>query len=93
MKCLACGSTAVIEGTIVGNDGTTLGFYPSDVSTIKRMFAMGSRDIRAYGCIHCHNLQFAVKFSESDFERYQQFEGQQPDVLERINSDPKKLSG
>jgi hypothetical protein len=38
-------------------------------------------------------LQLAVKFNESDFERYQQFEGEQPDVLERINSNPKKLEG
>jgi hypothetical protein len=36
-------------------------------------------------------LQFTVEFSERDLERYQQFEGEQPDVLARINSEPKKL--
>lgn len=35
----------------------------------------------------------STKFTERDLERYQEFEGQQPDVLERINSDPKKLEG
>jgi hypothetical protein len=33
-------------------------------------------------------LQFAVEFSESDLERYQEFEGQQPSVLDRINTAP-----
>jgi len=43
--------------------------------------------------MHCQNLQIAVEFNESDLEGYQQFEGEQPDVLERINSNPKKLEG
>jgi len=55
------------------------------------MFGIGGKDIHAFGCVHCQNLQFTVEFSESDLERYQEFEGEQPDVLERINSDPKKL--
>jgi len=55
------------------------------------MFGVGSRRIRGYACIHCHHLQLAVDFSEKDLQRYQQFEGEQPGVLERINSDPKKL--
>jgi hypothetical protein len=38
-------------------------------------------------------LQFTVEFTERDLERYQEFEGEQPGVLERINSDPKKLEG
>lgn len=90
MKCVACGSGALIEGTIVGGDGSSFSFYPSDMSTLKRIFS-GGRAVAAYGCIRCHNLQFGVAFTEKDFERYQQFEGEQPDVLERISSDPKKL--
>jgi hypothetical protein len=93
MKCIACGNATMIEGTVMGNDGSTVGFYPSDMPSLKRIFAIGSREVRAYGCIHCQNLQFAVEFSEGDLERYQQFEGEQPDVLERINSNPKKLEG
>ena len=91
MKCIACGSASLIEGTIRDGHAATLGFYPSDVSTFKVAFGVGSREVRAYGCIHCQNLQLAVDFKESDLERYQQFEGEQPDVLARINSDPKKL--
>jgi hypothetical protein len=55
------------------------------------MFLVGARTIRGYGCIRCQHLQLAVDFSEKDLERYQQFEGEQPGVLERINSEPKKL--
>jgi hypothetical protein len=63
----------------------------SDIPSLKRIFGIGSRAIQADGCLHCRNLQFTVEFSERDLERYQQFEGEQPDVLARINSEPKKL--
>ena len=80
-------------GTIMGGDGSAPGFLPSDIPALKRIFGIGSRAIQAYGCVHCRNLQFSVEFTERDLERYQQFEGEQPDVLERINSNPKKLEG
>jgi len=93
MKCTACGSAALIEGTVKDSNGSPVSFSLSDVPTFKSIFGVGSRKVQAYGCIRCQNLQFAVAFSERDFERYQQFEGEQPDVLERINSDPTKLEG
>ena len=94
MKCTACGSSSLVVGTIMsGGDGSTPGFYPSDMPTLKRIFGIGHRAIQAYACAHCRNLQFTVEFSERDLERYQEFEGEQPNVLERINSDPKKLEG
>ena len=93
MKCIACESTALVEGTVRDSLGEVVRFYPSDLPALKRILYMGTKDIRAYGCIHCQNLQLAVDFNESDLERYQQFEGEQPDVLERINSNQKKLEG
>ena len=81
----------MVEGIVRDSMGDTVRFYPSDLPALKRIFLIGSRDVRAYGCIHCQNLQLAVDFNESDLERYQQFEGEQPGVLERINSNPKKL--
>ena len=94
MKCTACGSSSLIVGTIMhAADGTTFGFCPSDMPALKRIFGIGSKAVQAYACVHCRNLQFTVEFSERDLERYQQFEGEQPDVLERINSNPKKLEG
>ena len=94
MKCTACGSSSLVVGTIMSSgDGSTPVFCPSDMPTLKRIFGIGSRAVEAYGCVHCRNLQFTVEFSERDLERYQEFEGEQPDVLERINSSPKKLEG
>ena len=66
--------------------GGTLAFQPADMSTLKKMFGMGSRRIVSYGCIHCRNLQLTVEFNDGDIQKYQEFEGQQPGVLERINS-------
>lgn len=87
MKCFACGSTALVEGSLMDTaSGGNLAFQPADVSTLKKMFGVGSRKIVSYGCIHCRNLQLAVEFNEEDSQRYQEFEGQQPGVLERINS-------
>ena len=89
MKCLACGSEALVGGTILdtSSGGGTV-FKLDDVSVWKSMFGVGTRKIRAYGCVHCQHLQLAVDFSEKDRLRYQQFEGEQPGVLERINSEP-----
>lgn len=94
MKCTACGSASLIEGTVRDNNGgAQVRFYPSDGSLLKQLFfSSGTREVRAYGCIRCQNLQLAVDFNEDDLERYQQFEGEQPGVLERINSEPKKLA-
>jgi predicted nucleic-acid-binding Zn-ribbon protein len=87
MKCSACGSTALVEGSVMDTgSGGGLGFQPADVSTLKKMFGMAIRRIVSYGCIHCRNLQLTVEFNERDIQKYQEFEGQQPGVLERINS-------
>ena len=86
MKCVACGSTALVEGTLIDNSS---GFTPKQSSSWKSMFGFGTREVRAYGCLHCQHLQLAINFSKEDLQRYQQFEGEQPGVLERINLEPK----
>lgn len=92
MKCVACGSVALVAGTLMETSGGgTSVFKPEEVSIWKSMFGVGTRSIRAYGCIHCQHLQLAVDFSDEDLQRYQQFDGEQPGVLERISSEPKKL--
>ena len=86
MKCSACGSMALVEGSLMDGSGGIVGFQSADVSTLKKMFGVGSRRIVPYGCIHCRNLQLTIEFNEGDIQKYQEFEGQQPGVLERINS-------
>ena len=88
MKCLACGSEALVGGSVMdSSDGGNPVFKIDAVSTWKSMFGVGTRSIRAYGCVHCQHLQLAVDFTEKDLLKYQQFEGEQPGVLERINSE------
>ncbi len=88
MKCIACGSTALVTGTISDNSsGGSIVFKPDDVSIWKSMFGVGARKVRCYGCVHCQHLQLAVDFSEKDVQRYNQFEGERPSVLELINSE------
>jgi hypothetical protein len=89
MKCVACGSVALVQGVLRDGSGTTVFFQPSDAPFLKSIFGIGTRSVRVYGCMHCQHLQLAVEFKESDRERYQQFEGEQPGVLERINSEAK----
>lgn len=91
MKCLACGSDALVGGTVLdSSSGGTTGFRLEETPTWKTLFGVGTRSVRAYGCLHCQHLQLAVDFTEKDLLRYQQFEGEQPGVLERINSETEK---
>lgn len=92
MTCLACAGSALVEGHLQSEDASRIGFQPADAGPMRRLFAIGRRTIRAYGCIRCGNLQFAVEFTNEDRQRYQQFDGMQPDVLDRISAetDPEK---
>jgi hypothetical protein len=91
MKCLACGSEALVMGSVLDTNAGTTAFKLDEISIWKSMLGIGTRSIRAYGCLHCHHLQLAVDFTEKDLQRFQQFEGEQPGVLERINSEPRKI--
>ena len=87
MKCVACGSTSLVEGTLTESGAAEdISFMASGISRLRRVFKIGARPVRAYGCTHCRHLQLAVEFSASDLEEYQQFEGAQPDVLERLGA-------
>ena len=91
MKCLACGSESLVGGTVFDSNGSKLSFKLDDAPVWKSLFGVGTRGIRALGCVHCGHLQLGVDFTEKDLQKYQQFEGEQPGVLERINSEPEKL--
>lgn len=87
MNCLACGSSAMVSGTLLEtSSGSSPLFKIDDVPVWKSLFGVGTRKIRAYGCVHCGHLQHAVEFTDKDKQQYQQFEGEQPDLLNRISS-------
>lgn len=86
MKCTACESSTLIEGEMI-TEGMYPTFIPLKIPRFKRAWGIGARKVRAYACLHCHHLQFAVDFTEEDLQKYQQFGGQQPSVLERLGAD------
>jgi hypothetical protein len=88
MKCVACGSVSLVEGTLINmGDSGLSAFKLKDVSTWKSIFGIGTRKVIAYGCVNCNHLQLAVDFTNKDRDRYLQFEGVQPSFLERINAE------
>lgn len=89
MNCSACGSSNVIEGKIINNSdgGSPSLFVSKDKPLYKKLFAIGGNKILSFACVHCGNLQLMVEFSEKDRERYIEFEGQQPGLLERISDE------
>ena len=89
MNCNACGSSNVIEGTLLDNNsgGNVSLFVTKDKPLYKKIFGIGGNKVLSYACVHCGNLQLMVEFSEKDKERYIEFEGRQPGLLERINDE------
>lgn len=88
MNCPACESESLVGGTLVDSDGGSPHFKLDEVAAWKSLFGVGTRAIRGYGCVHCGHLQLAVDFSDKDRQRYRQFEGEHPGVIERLNSEP-----
>lgn len=70
------------------NDGGNASlFIAKDKPFYKKIFGIGGNKILSFACVHCGNLQMMVEFSEKDKERYIEFEGRQPSLLERINDE------
>ena len=85
MECVRCGATAMIEGSLMeGSAGGDVLFCSNEISYMKRIFSIGNRKINAYACLHCSHLELMVEFTERDRKRYQEFDGPQPGVLDRI---------
>ena len=85
MECVRCGSTAMLEGSLMeGSSGGEVCFCASEISYMKRMFSIGNRKIKAYACLHCSHLELMVELTDRDRKKYQEFDGPQPGVLDRI---------
>jgi hypothetical protein len=88
MKCVSCGSEGLVEGAVASGSGTDdLIFQPGSTSFLKKMFGIGARPVRAYGCARCGHLQLGVKFTEEELQRFLEFGGEQPGVLERLGGE------
>ncbi len=85
MECIRCGATAILEGTLHdASSGGDVSFLPKEISYLKQMFSIGSRKVLAQACLHCSHLELMVAFEDKDRKQYQEFEGPQPDVIDRI---------
>jgi len=71
------------------SSGGSLAFVFKDVSYLRYIFGSGSRKIKSYACLHCSHLELIVEFTDKDRKSYQEFDGPQPGVLERINPESK----
>ena len=94
MKCVACGGEGLVEGVLASGSGTDdTRFRPADRSYLKKFLGLGSKPVRAYGCVHCGHLQLSVEFDEEDLQRFLEFEGRQPSVLERLGEEEDGSAG
>jgi hypothetical protein len=66
----------MVDGVLVGGDGSEVQFRPSDDSTFFRILGIGARPLRAYGCTRCGRVQFVASFTPEDRQRYLDFEGE-----------------
>ena len=88
MKCVACDGECLVGGALASeSDMGNVCFQLPDRSYLSKFLGLGSKKVRAYGCVRCGHLQLAVEFDEKDLRRFLEFEGQQPGVLERINEE------
>lgn len=86
MECVRCGATTVVEGSLMETSGGGgVAFLIKTTSYLKSIFGRGSRKVSAQACLHCSHLELTVEFTDKDRKRYQEFDGPQPDILERIN--------
>ncbi len=75
----------MIDGSLMeGSSGGNVFFLPRATSYLKRIFGTGTRKIKAFACLHCSHLELMVEFTDKDRKRYQEFDGPQPGVLDRI---------
>ena len=86
MECVRCGATEIVEGSLMDTGaGGGVAFLSADTTYFKQIFGAGSRKVLAYACVHCSHLELMVEFTDKDRKRYQEFNGPQPGVIERID--------
>jgi hypothetical protein len=78
MKCLACGNSNLVEGTMNWTSAEKIKFKPSDRSLLQKMLGIGDRSVRAYACVLCRNLQLEIDFTDEDRKRYEEYQYTQP---------------
>ena len=75
----------MIDGSLMEmSGGGGVAFISNEGSYLKRIFGGSSRTIKAFACLHCSHLELMVEFTDKDRQKYQEFDGPQPGILDRI---------
>jgi hypothetical protein len=82
MKCLACQSTNLVEGTVGGAEGAPIYFQIANDSAIKRLFGAGYRKLTGWACVHCGAVQLQVQLTDKDRKAFGRFDGPQVSVVD-----------
>jgi hypothetical protein len=85
MKCVACGSSNVVEGVATDSNDAPVFFQLTVNPKWKRMLGVGKRAMVTYACVHCGLVQLRVTFTSTDREQLAKFDGPQASV---IDTDP-----
>ena len=82
MKCLACGSSNVVEGVVSDSNGHAVVFEFAERSLLRRLLGVGHREIVTFACVHCGVIQQRVSFTDEDRARLATFDAPQPSVVD-----------
>lgn len=61
MRCTGCGSSNLVQGTLVGGNEQPTSFAVAGRSRWTRVLGVGNRKVFAFACIHCGNVQQQVR--------------------------------
>jgi hypothetical protein len=56
-------------------------FMFAEGSRWRKILGIENRQVIAFACMHCGNLQHQIKFTDLDRERFARFDGPQPSVI------------
>jgi hypothetical protein len=82
MRCIACGSENLAEGSFIGGDGQGVNFVLSDSGFWRTMLGSGTRRMTMMACLHCGHLQQHVQFTDKDRQRLATFDGPQESIVD-----------
>ena len=88
MACMACGSSNLVEGKLVDGHSYSPTFIFAEGSFWSQIIGTGNRTVIAFACIHCGNLQYQVRFTDKDRERFAKFDGPQPSAVASADQPP-----
>ena len=73
---------------MVDGRNNPVSFMFAEGSRWRKILGIENRQVIAFACMHCGNLQHQVKFTDQDRERFARFDGPQPSVVVDTDHSP-----